>query len=174
MRHMTGLAVLLAAFTVGCATTGRKLDTSRPMQLEGGTYRQGDQPLLMSDVEEKFAAHPSTRSRMGGYQVKKWTGLLLGSVGGGLIGWNVTDNLMRGGNVYTKDWTPSLVGVGAVALSIPFAVMAKMQMDSAVASYNGRFSMAGSDVLGSAVPFIAVLPQRQGGNQCLAGVTMSF
>lgn len=174
MRHMTGLAVLLAVFTVGCATTGRKLDTSKPLQLEGGTFRQEGQPLLVSDVEEKFAKHPSTRKRMDGYQAKKWTGVILGSIGGALIGWNVTDNLLRPGYTADKDWTPSLVGAGAVALSLPFAVMAKMQMDSAVESYNGRFSMAGSDVLRSAVPFIAVLPQRQGGNQCLAGVTLSF
>jgi hypothetical protein len=174
MRRMTGLAVLLAAFTVGCATTGRRLDTSRPLQFESGTFRQDGQPLLESDVEATFATHPSTRSRMGGYQVKKWTGVILGSVGGGLIGWNLTDNLLRVGDGSTKDWTPSLVGVGAAALSLPFALMAKMQMDSAVESYNGGFSRAGSDVLRSAVPFIAVVPQRQGGNQCLAGVTLSF
>lgn len=174
MRQMTRLAVVLAAFTVGCVTTGRKLDTSKPLQLEGGTFRQDGQPLLLSDVEDKFAAHPSTRNRMGGYQAKKWTGMLLGYTGGALIGWNVADNLMKGGDLANKDWTLSLVGVGAVALAVPFALMADGQMKSAVESYNGRFSLAGSDVLRSAVPFFAVVPQRQGGNQCLAGVTLSF
>ncbi len=174
MRQMT-VAVLLAAFTVGCATTGSRLDTSKPLWLKEGTFRQDGQPLLLSDVEEAFEKHPYTRTRMDGYQAKKWTGMILGYAGGALIGWNVSDNLLfQSGDVTTKNWTPSLVGLGAVALAIPFGLMAQSQMDSAVESYNKSLSMTGTRMLDTAVPFIAVLPQRQGGNQCFAGVTMSF
>lgn len=174
MRQMT-VAVLLAAFTVGCATTtGPKFDTTKPLRIEEGAFRQDGQALQVSDIEEQFEKHPYTRTRLDGYQAKKWTGAILGYVGGALVGWNVSDNLLRSGDGTTKSWTPSLVGAGAVALSIPFALLAKTQMDAAVESYNKSLSMTGSVVLESAVPFIAVVPQRQGGNQCLAGVTLSF
>jgi len=172
MRHTTVPAVLLAAFMVACATTpGKNLDTSRPLQSDGAIYRQGDQPILMADLEEKLAAHPAAGPEMGGYQAKKWTGLILGSVGGSLVGWNVGNNLTKTGS---KDWTLALAGAGAIVLALPFALMADGQMRSAVEAYNGSFSQAQSKVLGGAVPFIAVLPEPEGGKQCLAGVTMSF
>ncbi len=167
MRHTTGLAVLISTSMVACAT-GKSFDTSRPLQLDGGTYRQGDQSLLLTDLEEKLAAHPAAGREMGGYQAKKWTGVLLGSAGGALVGWNLSDNLMKG----TSNWTPALVGAGAIALAVPFALLADGQLRSAAETYNGSFTQ--SKVLGGAVPFFAVLPKPQGGNQCLAGVTMSF
>ena len=170
MRHTNVTAVLLAACMVGCAT-GKTLDTSRPLQIDGATYSQGGQTLLMSDLEEKLAAHPTAGRELGGYTAKKWTGLILGSVGGSLVGWNVGDNLSKTGKM---DWTPALVGAGAIALAIPFALMADGQMRSAAEAYNGSFAQSQSKVLGGAVPFIAVLPEPEGGKQCLAGVTMSF
>lgn len=102
----------------------------------------------------------------------KWTGLLLGTAGGALVGWNLSDNLMKG----TSDWTPALIGAGAVALGIPFALLADGQLRSAAEAYNGSFtqSQSQSKVPVSTVPFFAVVPKREGGNQCLAGVTMSF
>ncbi|HEX8821347.1 MAG TPA: hypothetical protein VF794_15580 [Archangium sp.] len=172
MRHTTAPAVLLAASLVACATGGKNFDTSRPLQLDGGTYRQGDQPLLMSDLEDKLAAHPAASSQMGGYQAKKWTGLILGSVGGTLVGWNLGNNLTSRSS--RQDWTPALVGAGAIALAIPFGLMADGQLRSAAESYNGSFTQPQSKVLGGALPFIAVLPQPEGGKQCLAGVTMTF
>lgn len=171
MRHTTVPAVLLAASMVACAT-GKNLDTTRPLQLDNGAYRQGDQDILVSDLEEKLAAHPAAGSKMGGYQAKKWTGVLLGGVGGGLVGWNVTNNLMK--NTGKADWTPTLVGAGAIALSIPFAVMASGQMRSAAEAYNGSFAKTQSEVLGGALPYVAVLPERTGGKQCHAGFTMAF
>jgi hypothetical protein len=170
MRHTTVTAVLLAAFMMACAT-GRKLDTSRPLQITDGTYRQGDEPLLMSDLEERLAAHPAAGPEMGGYKALKWTGLILGTVGGSLVGWNVGDNLTKTGK---KSWTPTLVGAGVIALAIPFGLMADGQMRSAAEAYNGSFTQAQSDVLGGVLPFIAILPEPEGGKQCLAGVTMSF
>jgi hypothetical protein len=169
MRYTTGLAVLLSTSMVACAT-GKSFDTSRPIQVDGGTYRQGDQPLLMNDLEEKLAAHPAAGKQMGGYQAKKWTGLLLGTAGGALVGWNLSDNLMKG----TSDWTPALIGAGAIALGVPFALLADGQLRSAAETYNGGFAQSQSKVPVSALPFFAIVPKREGGNQCLAGVTMSF
>ncbi|HZI04457.1 MAG TPA: hypothetical protein VEZ71_10565 [Archangium sp.] len=174
MRYTTAPAVLLATFMAACATTPAKnFDTTRPLQLDGGTYRQGDQPILVSDLEEKLAAHPSAGPKMGAYQAMKWTGLILSGVGGSLVGWNVGDNLMKTGKA---DWTPALVGAGTIALAIPFALIADGQLRSAAETYNGGFTQAQSKVLGGAVPFFAVLPETEGGKggKCLAGVTMSF
>lgn len=170
MRLTTIPAVLLAASMVACAT-GKQLDTSRPIQMDDGTYRQGNEPLLMTDLEDKLAAHPAAGPKLDGYQAKKWTGVLLGGVGGGLVGWNVTDNLMKKGE---KSWTPTLVGAGAILLSIPFAVMASGQMHSAAEAYNGSFAQSQSSVLSGALPYIAVVPEPSGGRQCRAGFTMSF
>lgn len=170
MRLTTVPAVLLAASLVACAT-GKKFDTSRPIQLDDGNYRQNNEPLLIPDLEDKLAAHPASGSKMGGYQAKKWTGMLLGSVGGALVGWNVTDNLMKKGE---KNWTPSLVGAGAIALSIPFAVLASSQMRSAAEAYNSSLTQKQSSVLDSALPYIAVVPEPSGGKQCHAGFMTSF
>lgn len=170
MRHSTVSAVLLATFMVGCATTGKNFDTSRPLQIDGGTYRQGDQAILVPDLEDKLAVHPATAQEMGGYKAKKWTGMILGSVGGGLVGWNVGDNLTSG----RSDWTLALVGAGSIALAIPFALMADGQLRSAAETYNASFTHAQSKVPVDAVPFVAFLPKPNGDKQCLAGVTMSF
>ena len=173
MRQTTVSAVLLATFTVACATTpGKNFDTSRPLKLEGGTYRQGDQIIQLPELEEKLEAHPAARPQMGGYQPKKWTGLILGSVGGALIGWNLGTNLTTTGQ---KTWTPALVGAGIAAVSIPFALMADGQLRSAVEAYNGSFAQSQSNVPGSGpVPFLAIVPESNGRKQCLAGFTMSF
>lgn len=171
MRHATVAAILLATFTVGCAATGKKLDTSRPIQLEGGGYRQSDQPLMLDDMEDKLAAHPAASPHMGGYKAKKYTGSFFAYVGGGLVGWNVADNLTTKGD---KNWTMSLVGAGAVVLAIPFAVMASGQLNSAAEAYNGSFTQANSETPGGAVPYFVVLPRPEGGKQYFGGMAMSF
>jgi hypothetical protein len=78
---------------------------------------------------------------------------------------------MRGGK---KDWTLALVGAGACVLAIPFALMADGQLRSAAEAYNGSFIQTQSNVLGGAVPFVAVVPEKEGGKQWVGGVTMSF
>ncbi|AKJ04741.1 hypothetical protein ATI61_101182 [Archangium gephyra] len=172
MRHTTVSAILLATFTVACATApGKNFDTSRPLKIEGGSYRQGEQIIQLPELEEKLEAHPAARPQMGGYQAKKWTGMILGSAGGALVGWNLGTNLTTSG---TKTWTPALVGAGAIALAIPFALMADGQLRSAAEAYNGSFAQPQSKVLGGAVPFLAIVPESNGRKQCLAGFTMSF
>ncbi len=175
MRHPILPAMLLAAVMVACATPSAKLDTSRPIRIEssglGNTYHQGDKTLPLTSLEERLAKHPVAGPELEGYQAKKWTGLLLGAVGGALIGWNVGDNLTKKGE---KSWTLALVGAGTVVAALPFALMADGQMHSAVEAYNGSFTSAEPKALGGAVPFVAYLPEPGGRKQCVAGVTMSF
>jgi hypothetical protein len=172
MRHTTVPAVLIAAFLSACATGNMKtLDTSRPLQMDDGPYSQDNQPLRVDDLEDKLAQHPAAGPKMGGYKAKKWTGLLLGYAGGGLVGWNVGDNLTKKGE---KNWTPALVGAGAIVLAIPFALMADSQLRSAAEAYNGSFPQEQSSLLGGAVPYVSFVPKSDGGKQCMAGVTMSF
>jgi hypothetical protein len=97
--------------------------------------------------------------------------VILGSIGGSIAGWNLGDNLTKKGK---KDWTPTLVGAGAVVVAMPLALMADGQMRSAVNAYNSSFTQAQSSEPGGAVPFIVVLPEPEEGKQCLAGVTVSF
>jgi hypothetical protein len=170
MRHTSAPAVLLASFMVACAT-GKNLDTSRPVEIKDGMYRQGGQPVLVPDLEDKLAEHPAAGPELSGYKAKKWTAWILASVGGSLVGWNLGDNLTKTGK---KNWTPTLVGAGAVVVAMPLALMADGQMRSAVNAYNSSFTQAQSSEPGEPVPFIVVLPEPEGGKQCLAGVTMSF
>jgi hypothetical protein len=171
MRHATVAAVLLATFAAGCAATGKHLDTSKPIQIEGGPYRQNDEPLLMDDLEEKLAAHPAASSHLSGYKVNKWTGSILATVGGGLVGWNLGDNLTKKGD---KTWTPALVGAGAIVLAIPFALIADGQMRSAAEAYNASFTQAKSETQTRTVPYFVVLPGSEGGTQYVGGMTMFF
>ncbi|HEX8703752.1 MAG TPA: hypothetical protein VF815_33255 [Myxococcaceae bacterium] len=115
--------------------------------------------------------HPTAGPHLSGYQAKKWTVSILASVGGGLVGWNLGDNLTKKGD---KTWAPALVGAGAIVLAIPFALMADGQMRSAAEAYNASFTQAKSETPAGAVPYFVVLPRPEGGKQYVGGMTMSF
>jgi hypothetical protein len=173
MRHTTVFTVLLAGLMVSCATA--KLDTARPLQIDASgfstTYRQGGQRVGLNDLEQALMEHPVSGSRMDGYQPKKWTGMLLGAAGGGLIGWNIGDNLTKSGR---KDWALAVAGASVIAVSLPFSFAADRQMRSAAEVFNGSVAPPRSSGPAGPVPYVSFLPEPRHGKQCVAGLTMAF
>ncbi|MCM2278423.1 MAG: hypothetical protein NDJ89_10145 [Oligoflexia bacterium] len=164
--------VLLTAFVLGlwgCAIP--KFDPSRRVERHesflGDTYRQDGKVVDQIDLGDQLSAHPASKEKMPGFRTYNTLGLILGSIGGAMIGWQLGLAASDG----TPNWNTAYIGGGVAAVGIVFGALASRELGAGVDAFNGSFGSASGEK-SSRRDWSPVLIARRDGAAC--GVQLGF
>lgn len=123
----------------GCAPTLPKMNVHAPIEKQSGflgtTYTQNGKSIDRSDMMSKLEQEPEAAKELSGHGALRLTSILFGVAGGGCVGYPMGKALAG-----SKDppWIAAGVGVGLIAVAIPFAIVAENKVENAVDAHNRR------------------------------------
>jgi len=134
--------VFIAVFMQVCAAAFSQ-DSETPITVNktflGNAYYLRDEPLTVARLGEVLKVDPAAYRYYKQAKTYNIVGSVFSGIGGGCLGWALA-NVIFGGEG-TKEI--ALVGCGAIAVAIPFSVVAENKMSRAVNLYNEYFDGGG-------------------------------
>ena len=105
----------------------------------GRQFRMDGRIVVHPDMKDLLPKGTTARKQYNGYFANQVASSIFSGIGAGLIVLSVTDQLAP--EAQEVGWTPALVGLGAIGLSLPFHFAARKKARLTVEAYNRELGM---------------------------------
>ena len=139
MKSLVVSILLLAVFAgqALCQTSGRD-----PIGYEkkaiGYKFTRNGEKLKIGDLKDLLGEEPKAADELSTANSRMMTGMVIGGIGGGLVGWPIGASLGGGEDV---NWNLAYAGGGLIAIRLFFATSADGHFRNAVDIYNGEIEL---------------------------------
>jgi outer membrane lipoprotein SlyB len=124
--------LLLVLILVGASFSLSAQPITSVKKFGGYQYSQNGQELSMKQLVSAVEAHPEAYELMRSAKTNYTWSQVLGSVGGGLLGWPLGTAIAGG----EPNWALAGIGAGLIVIGIPFSSAANKKSQQAVQLYN--------------------------------------